>query len=211
MFNDNASRLVEQFNRLEGRVSIGNVVERQLFTLQLLGGRNRSILGVVFNVEGRFLMWILTVAHVLRFCVLNVVSVRKVAGFVVGIATAKMVGNHTVVLSRVLKRFNHQVVTGFVIGRAVVGLHLGNDGIVVTNVNDDVHVFVVFRRRANHGWAANVDVLDRSRQIAVRICYGAFERVEVDHNHINWCDAVFSHDRVIGAATAQNATVYFRV
>ncbi len=143
VFNDDTSWLVKQLDGFQCGVGVGNVVERQLFTLQLFGGGNRSFLCVFFNVERRFLVRVFTVAHVLCLDVLNVVSVGKIAGFVFCVATTEVIGDHAVVLGGVLKGFDHQLVTGLIAGGAAIVLHLGNDGIVVAGIHHNVDVFVV--------------------------------------------------------------------
>jgi hypothetical protein len=39
---------------------------------------------------------------------------------------------------------------------------------------------MVFGCRANHGWAADIDVLDGGRQVAAWLVDGGFERVQVN-------------------------------
>jgi hypothetical protein len=70
---------------------------------------------------------------------------------------------------------------------------------------------VVLRRGAQQRGAADVDVLDRGRQVAVGPRDGLAERVEVDHHQVDRRDAVLGHDRVVGAAPAEDAAVHLRV
>ena len=211
VLNDDASGLVKQFDGFQCSVGIGNVVEGQLFALQLLGGRDRGFSSVGFYVEGGFLMRVFAVAHVLSLNVLNVISVGEVALVVAGVAGAKVVGDHAIVLGGMFERLHHQIVTGVVAGGAAVGLHFGDDGVVARSVNHNGHVFVVFRGGAHHGRTADVDVFDSGGQITVRIGNGCFERIQVNNNHVDGFDAVLGHYRIVGTATTQDATVYFGV
>ena len=70
---------------------------------------------------------------------------------------------------------------------------------------------MVFCCRTDHGRAADIDVLDGGRQVAARLGDGGFERVEVNRDQIDRLDAVLAHDVIVNAATAQDATVDFRV
>ena len=68
---------------------------------------------------------------------------------------------------------------------------------------------MVFCRGAHHGRAADIDVFNSRRQVAIWICYGGRKGVEVDDDHVDTFDTVFFHNGVIGATTAENAAVYF--
>ncbi len=66
---------------------------------------------------------------------------------------------------------------------------------------------MVLRRAANHGRAADVDVLDRVRQGATGLGHGGSEGIEVDRDQIDRGDAVFAHHRAIQITTAEDAAV----
>ena len=83
------------------------------------------------------------------------------------------------------------------------------DGFVVGGRGDDGDILKVFGRRANHGGSANVDVLDELLEVHAGLAGGLFKGVEIDHQHINGLDAMFtdgSDVRGIGAHV-QNASV----
>ncbi|MNZ95960.1 hypothetical protein D3C78_1151350 [compost metagenome] len=108
-----------------------------------------------------------------------------------------------------LERLEHQV-EALGVGQAA-GLEVFQNLAVVAGVDHDGDVFVVLGRRADHGRAADVDVLDSGRQVTARLGDGGFERVQVDRDQIDRLDPVFGHDGVIGTATAEDAAVDFRV
>jgi hypothetical protein len=72
---------------------------------------------------------------------------------------------------------------------------------------------VVLGRRAQHGRAADVDVLDRVFQRALILGHGLLEGVQVDHHHVDLRDAVlFQLGHVLREIAArQDAAVHFRV
>jgi hypothetical protein len=70
---------------------------------------------------------------------------------------------------------------------------------------------VVFGGGANHGRAADIDIFNRGWQVATRLGDSGGEWVKVDGDQINRANTVLGHDRIVDAATAENATVDFRV
>ena len=181
-----------------------------------LGSRRDADFGRLgFNVERRFLVRVLAVAHFLGLDELAVEGAREQAavfgaqclgGLVHG---TQVVGDHAVVGSGVFKRLEHQVET-LCVGQAT-GLEVFQNAGVIAGIDHDGYVFVVFCSRTDHGRAADVDVFDGGRQVAAWLGDGGFERVEVNGYQVDRLDAVLAHDVVVDAATAQNATVDFRV
>ena len=66
---------------------------------------------------------------------------------------------------------------------------------------------MVLRCSANHGRAADVDVLDSLLKGAVRLCDGLGKGIEVDYNKVNRLDAVLFHDLVIDAAASEDSAM----
>ncbi|MNF49332.1 hypothetical protein D3C84_306020 [compost metagenome] len=91
------------------------------------------------------------------------------------------------------------------------GLEAFDDAGVVAGVDHDGHVFMVLGCRADHGRAADVDVLDGVGQVAVRLGDRGFEGVEVDRDQVDRLDPVLLHDRAVEGATAEDAAVDLRV
>ena len=83
---------------------------------------------------------------------------------------------------------------------------------VVGRVGDDRHIGVVLGRRAQHGRAAYVDVLDRGRVVAAGAAH-LLERVEVDDREVDRADAVRLHGRRVPGVVAdrQQAAMHGRV
>ncbi len=160
-------------------------------------------------------MRVLAVAHFLGLDELAVEGAREFAavfsaqGFFGLVDGAHVVGDHAVVCGGVFERLEHQV-EALGVGQAT-GLEAFDDAGVVAGVDHDGHVLVVLGSRTDHGRAADVDVLDGGRQITARLGNGGFEGVQVDCYQVDRLDAVLVHDGVVGAATAQDATVDLRV
>ncbi|VGP97437.1 hypothetical protein SB00610_04778 [Klebsiella quasipneumoniae subsp. similipneumoniae] len=124
---------------------------------------------------------------------------------------AEVVGDHAVIRGVVFEGFNGEVEAGVQRQGAFVGFHLINDGGVVAALHHDGDVFVVLRRGADHGRAADIDVFHRVFQRASFASDGLGKRIEVNDHHIDRRDPVLLHDAVILTATAEDAAVYFRM
>ena len=72
----------------------------------------------------------------------------------------------------------------------VVGAHLVEDRVVARGVGHDRDRCVVLGRRAEHGGASDVDVLDRVLVLDARPVDGRLEGVQVDDDHVDHADAV---------------------
>ena len=161
-------------------------------------------------------MRVLAVTHVLRFDELAVEGLREgqtvisAQYFRVLVDGAQIVGNHTVVGGGVFEGFQRQTKTGFV-GQAVVCFQVFQHLAVVAAVYHDTHISVVFRGGTHHGWATDIDVLNRQCQMTVFFGNGGGERIEVNHDQINRVDAVFGHHIIVLTTTAQYSAVNFRM
>ena len=124
---------------------------------------------------------------------------------------AEVVGNHAVVGGSVFEGFDGKVETGCKRQRSFVGIHLFNNGVVVATLHHDCDIFMVLGGGAHHRWAADIDVLNRIFQRAAFTSDGLGERIQVNNHHIDRLDLMFFHNGIVLAATAQNATMYFRM
>ncbi len=82
---------------------------------------------------------------------------------------------------------------------------------VVLGIDHDGDVLVVLRRTADHGRAADVDVLDGVRQGASGLGHRGCERIEVDRHQIDRRDAILGHHCAVQVAAAEDAAVDLRV
>ncbi len=94
-----------------------------------------------------------------------------------------------------------------------VSRELGDEGGVVGGGADDGNVLKVFCRRAEHGWAADVDVFDEFGRGDARLGGGFLKGVEVDDDHVDRLDRMgLDRGGVFGvAANVENAAVDLRV
>ena len=214
MLDDHAGRLGEALHALQRGVGVGHVVERQLLALQLLGSGDAGFVRL-FDIEGGLLVRVLAVAHVLRLDELHVVGAREQAAIfgaeLLGalVDTAQVVGDHAVVAGGVLERLERQV-EALGVGQPAV-LQVVDHCRVVLGIDHDGDVLVVLRRAADHGRAADVDVLDGVRQGASGLGHRGCERIEVDRHQINRRDAMLGHHCAIQVAAAEDAAVDLRV
>src|SRR5699024_5299244 len=119
--------------------------------------------------------------------------------------------NGAVVVGAVGKALGGEAATQAGAVGAVVLAQVGEYPGIVAGIDHQSHEGVVFVGGAQHGLAADIDGFDGRGKIAIRTRHGLLERVQVDHHHIDGVDALFGHDRVVGAAAGENAAVDFRV
>src|SRR5690554_63121 len=211
VLDDHAGRIGEGLDALQGGVGVGYVVVAQFLALQLFGGGDAGFLWVAFGIERSTLVRVFTVAHILDLHELGVEGAGEISVVVVRGAATQVVGDGTVVTGGVFEGLYRQVEACVVTGLAIVVVELFQYPAVVGSVDYDGDIVVVLGRSTDHGGAADVDVLNGGGQIAVGVGYGVFKRIQVYHHHVDGVNAVLAHDGIIGAATAQNATVDLRV
>ncbi len=211
MLDDHAGRLDEALDAFQRGIGVGHVVERQLLALQLGGGGDTDFGRFGFNVERRALMRVLAVAHFLGLDELGVEGAWELAAAFgaqgVGrlVDAAQVVGDHAVVGGGVLERLEHQV-EALCVGQAAC-LEAFQYLTVIAGVDHDGDIFMVLCSGTDHGRAADIDVFDGGRQVAARLGNSGFKWVQINGDQIDRLDAVFVHDGVVDATTAQNATV----
>src|SRR3989344_1473195 len=215
VLDDHAGWLDEALHAFQRGIGIGHVVVGQLFALQLGRGGDADFGRLGFNVERRALVRGLAVAHFLGLDELAVEGAREFAatfraeGLSSLVHGAHVVGDHAVVGGGMFEGLEHQVET-LGVGQAA-GLEVFQDAGVIAGVDHDGHVLVVLGCRTNHGRAADVDVLDGSRQVATWFGDRCFEWVQVDRYQVDRLDAVLVHDGVVDTATTEDPAVDFRV
>ncbi|CSF45773.1 Uncharacterised protein [Shigella sonnei] len=217
VLHNHTCRLGELFHALQRRIGIGDVVIREGFTLNLGCGSNGGFFHILFYIEGSLLVAVLAVTHIL---LLNEVQVQRAweatGGFFAFTVVsrnhaAEVVGNHAVVGGSVFEGFDGEVETGCKRQRSFVVIHLFNNGVVVAALHHDCDIFMVLSGGAHHGRAADIDVLNRIFQRAAFTSNSLGERIQVNNHHIDRLDLMFFHNGIVLAATAQNATMYFRM
>jgi len=87
------------------------------------------------------------------------------------------------------------------------------DGVVVGGRRNDSYVVEILGGGTNHGWSADVDVLDQFFEGHSRLSRGFFEGVEIYDHHVDGGDAVLGDSRYVFGifAAVQDAAVNLRV
>ena len=70
---------------------------------------------------------------------------------------------------------------------------------------------MVLGRRSHHGWATNINILDRCGQVTVGVGHSSGKGIQVYYYHIYGLNSVLGHYAVIFAATAEDSAMHFRV
>ncbi len=209
----------EALDALPRRVGVGDVVVREFLALQLRPAGEQAACHARLAIEGRALVRVLAVAHVLRLDELQVEhrgvlrARRHVRARVLGagIERGQVIGDHAVVGGGVSEDLLRQRELGCALH--ATGFQLCEHLRVVGRLDHHRHVLPVLRRRAQHRRAADVDVLDRIVERAVGLGRGLRKRVEVDDEQIDRADAVFFQRRHVRGIVAprQQAAVDARV
>ena len=115
MLDDHAGRFSEQADALDRCISIGDVVEGKLFTLELPRGGNASRRSRLLDIERGLLVRVLAIAHVLRLDKLHAVAVPELDldGFtaLVKLPAAQVVRHDAIITGGMLERLNRQAKT----------------------------------------------------------------------------------------------------
>ena len=91
---------------------------------------------------------------------------------------------------------------GFAAQSAVVGLQFFDQSGIIGDAGDDGDVFEVLGGGADHGGAADVDVLDEMAEGDAGLGGGLLEGVEVDDDHVDGLDAVRGDGGLVFAIAA---------
>ncbi|ABA48884.1 hypothetical protein BURPS1710b_3404 [Burkholderia pseudomallei 1710b] len=216
VLDDHARRRVERLHAFPRGVRIGDVVVRQFLALQLAVVRERAGRRRDVAVERGALVRILAVAQVLHLVEREVQRCRVCAARAVLqiVAEARqVVRDRAVVLRGVREHLGREAEIRLVAERVAVRFHLVEHDRVIGRVDDDRHVAVVLRRRAQHRRAADVDVLDRVGERAVVLRNRLDERIQVHDEQVDRRNPVrFERLHVLGqVAAGEDAAVHLRV
>ena len=126
---------------------------------------------------------------------------------------AEPVGDRGIVGGGALIDLQRQAEVGCTGDVTVIGVHFIDDLSIISRVDDDRDRLVVLGGAAQHGRAANVDILDGVVEGAVGVGHGCLEGIEIDHDHVDRRDVMLCHFGDVGRVIAQTeqAAVNFRV
>ena len=213
MFDDDACRLRESLDAFPRRIRIGDVVVGQFLALQLPVIAECARYGTQVAIKRCLLVWIFAVTQILELGEAHVDLFGECAGSAVDVGGRQIITDCAIIGGSVRKGFPRQAETRLDADRAIGGLHLGDQRGIVGRIRDDGHILPVFRRRAHHRRAADVDVLDSLFQRASGLCYGLRERIKIDDHEVDDRNVGMRHGlHVLGQVAARkNAGVHFRM
>ena len=189
MLQDNHGGLVELARDGPAGIGIQDVVVRKLLAVELLGVHQGMLGGKLGHaVERGALMRVLAVAKAL---LLHQVDGKLLGEQLFGLAelAAQPLGNGAVVGVGGLEHTQRKLSARCKRGCAVVGAHLGQDGAVACRVGYHGNAGEVLGGGAQHGRAADVDVLDAGTEVGAGF-NRLLEGIEVHHHHVDHLDAV---------------------
>jgi hypothetical protein len=197
--------------QLHGGVEVEQVVVRELLALQHLGLRQRRTHRALDGVEGGLLVRVLAVAEHALAVERGVQRLREVGQGAGGLVDAAEVpGDGTVVRGGVREGLAREL-EAQPRGHAARGFQLAQHAAVVCGIHHHRHPLVVLGRRADHGRAADVDVLDDLLERGAA-GHGLAERVQVHHHQIDGIEAAGPHLLAVGLGRpAQDAAVHARM
>ncbi len=186
----------ELLGQLPGGVEIHQVVVGKFLAVQLFGAGD-ALSGAA--VEGGRLVRILAVAQAHQARGADGEVLRERAG-IVHLFEAGADGG--IVIGGGAEDLFGQAPFGGEREFASVGAEFRDDGVIVGRGDDDGDILVVLGRRAQHGGAADIDVLDQFLEGRAGFGGGFLEAVEVDHDHVDGGDAVGGDGGHVGGVGA---------
>ena len=219
VLDDDAGRpAAERPDALEGRVRVGDVVERERLALDEAGPRHRGaggrrIPGVA--VEGGGLVGVLPVAQLRQPHELagpdggEAAPLHRMAARVDH--RSEVVGDGRVVPRGVGERLRGEREAGLRRERPGAPPHLLDDPRVVVPVRHRGDGGMVLGRGPQQGGPPDVDVLHRLAEPAVRALDRPFEGIQVDGEQVDRLDSLRAHDLVVDTTPPQQAAVDARM
>ncbi len=222
VLQDHHSGLVELAHRVPCRISVEEVVVRELLALDLLSahqriGRAAELLEVAPKAEDRCrLVRVLAIAQILHLGELHAEHARdieriiRVDGLVLQLKIGvEPHGDGGVVRSRTRVNLRCKATARVLGGRATMDVHLLEDGIIICRIAYHGHGIVVLRGRAKHAGTADIDVLDGIFEGHVGLGDGLLELVQVHADKVDHLDAVLFRlgHMLLGIATREQAAV----
>ncbi len=206
MLEGHAERLLEVTQDVQGRIGILDVVVGEFLALDLLREGQGEGSRFEGGIEVRALVRVLAVAERLLDVVLQEELLRQT-----GLGT-HVGGDAGVVLGRMGIGLGGEFQAGFRAGAAVLA-EFGQDGVIVGRIAHDGDVAPVLGSAADHGRAADVDVLDGIFQGDAFLGDGLLERIQVHAYQVDGLDTVLLQGVHVGlqVTAGQDTAVHFRM
>ena len=134
-------------------------------------------------------MRIFAIAKVLLLYQVKVALRGMKLGFLAQLAT-QPTSNGAVVGIGGLEHLESKLYAGIARGSTIVGTHFFKNGVIALRLGYHGNALEILRSRAQHGRAADVNVLDAGAELSARLDR-LFEGIQVHNDHIDHADAVF--------------------
>jgi len=212
MLDDDAGGLCKGLHTFQSGIRVGNVVVGQFLALQLHGGADAGLLWGLLDIEGRLLVRILAVTHVLTLDELCRVGAGEsgrqgLFGRTCGHQAAEIIRNGRVVSCGMLIGAHRKVEARGITQSPSVVAKFCNDAGIVGGVYDNANPCMILGSSTQHGGPANIDVLNGRWQITARPGNCGFERVKIHNDQVYGRYAMFLQHCLINVAPRENATV----
>ena len=209
VFHDYAGWLGKLTHAFECSVAICDVVVRECLALQLRRAADARALQVGNRVERAALVRILAVAQIHAFAEMQSERRRELGSRILG--HTREIASHGRVVARRVRVGLRCEPSARLLAHTAVRRNLVQDAGVVAGVHHDAHAIVILRGRTDHRRPADVDVLDRVFECAIRLRDRRGERIEIHHHQIDRIDAMRAHHFIVDVATSQQSAVNLRM
>ena len=213
VLDDDAGGLVKGFDTFPGCIRVSNVVVGQFLALQLSVVRNAPGCWRKIAVEGRFLMRIFSIPQVLDVDEIDVRLFRESLSLAVHVGCREVIADRRVVGGGMGERTSGETKTRFLTDGPTGCLDFLNQRWIVRRVRDDGDVLPVLGSGPHHGRSADVDILDRILQCAIRFGDRLHKGVEIDDDNVDGRDSMFFQrlQMRVDIASREDAAMHFRM
>ena len=181
------ARRIEFGDEFEGGVGVVDVVVRELLALHLPRGGDAETL-FAGDIEARRLVRVFAVAHGFR----ELAADRAIGGRRLFDRVGEPVGDRRIVGGRARIGFLRELAACGEARRAIVGGQFTENDVVILDIDDDGDIVVVLGGGADHGGAADVDVLD-AILVGRALRDSGLEGIEVHDEQIDLWNVVREH------------------
>ena len=108
------------------------------------------------------------------------------------ILSRKPIGNRGIVSRCARKRFSGQTTACLQRCRSVIGLQFIEDQCVITRIDNNGNIRMVFCSASDHSRTAHIDILDAGR-IVIRLCNRFLKRIQIHNKQIDGANAMRQH------------------
>ena len=188
--DDDGRRAVAKFaDQLQRGVGVVVIIVGEFLALDLLRLSDAARGGTDRQIEGGGLMRIFAIAQ------RRAQRARQAERFGEGdalVCEGEPAGDHRIIGGGGGISLGREHAAEVVAGRATLFVHFGDQPGIVGGIGDDRDAFVILRGGADHGGAANVDILDNL--LAIRaLGDGGGEGIEIDDDKIDRADGMLVH------------------